>query len=187
MATLSYTPFAQVPDEQPVRANTVTFPSQPSSGNWFGDALAKAEEIWRVDAGQETVKPFYPLYEDVPYSKRLEIVPFDPELYPEVNNPELGDAQENPAKIHFFDDSDKDNGTNSQAFITHNDELILISVRGTNDMPWDLLTDTDAQQVPVEEGDGVGQAHHGFYGAAKVVRDFAVTYLGKVFYSGQKT
>ncbi|WP_375154762.1 lipase family protein [Pseudomonas sp. PDM25] len=183
MATLSYTPFGQDPDQQPVRASTVSFPAQPSSGNWFGAALAKAEEIWRVDAGQESVKPYYPLYEDVPYSKRLEIVPFDPELYPEVNNPELGNAQENPAKIHFLDDTDKDNGTNSQAFITHNDELILIAVRGTNEMPWDLLTDGDAKQEPFDEG--VGQVHRGFYGAAKVTYDFVTTYLDK-FHSGQK-
>ena len=183
MATLSYTPFGQVPDSQPVMTRTVTFPTQPSSGNWFGEALAKADEIWKVDAGQQPEKPYYPLYEDVPYSKRLEIVPFDPELYPLVNDPLLGDAQENPANIHFFDDTDKNQGTNSQAFITHHDELVLIAVRGTSEQPWDLLTDIDAKQVPFEEG--VGQAHQGFYGAAKVVYDFATTYLDK-FYSGQK-
>jgi len=138
-----------------------------------------------VDAGQKPEKPYYPLYEDVPYSQRLEIVPFDPELYPKVNDPSLGDAQENPARIHFLDDSDKKEKTDSQAFITHNDELILIAVRGTSEQPWDLLTDIDAQQVPVAEEDGIGQAHHGFYRAAKVVRDFAVNYLDK-FYSGQK-
>ncbi|MFD2885107.1 hypothetical protein ACFS4T_33970 [Pseudomonas lini] len=31
-------------------------------------------------------------------------MPFDPLLYPEVNNPELGDEQEHPAKLHFLDD-----------------------------------------------------------------------------------
>ena len=67
--------------------------------------------------------------------------------------------------------------------MTHNDELVLIAVRGTNEQPWDLLTDIDAKQVSFEEG--VGQAHQGFYGAAKVVYDFATTYLDK-FYSGQK-
>ena len=183
MATLSYTSFGQKPDEQPVRSNTVTFPLQPSSGNWFGDALAKADEIWQVDTDQKAEKPYYPLYEDVPYSKRLEIVPFDPQLYPEVNDPELGDQQENPAAIHFLDDRKRKNNTDSQAFITHNDEVILIAVRGTNEKPWDLLTDIDAQQVPFEEG--IGQAHHGFYSAAKVVYDFVTTYLDK-FYSGQK-
>lgn len=185
MATLSYTPFGQNPDEQPVMSDTVTFPLQPSSGNWFGDALTKADEIWQVDAGQKPNKPYYPLYEDVPYSKRLEIVPFDPQLYPEVNDPELGDKQESPATTHFFDDSKRKNNTDSQAFITHNDEMVLIAVRGTSELPWDLLTDTDAQQVPIEEGFGVGQAHQGFYGGAKAVYEFATTYLDK-FYSGQK-
>lgn len=185
MATLSYTRFGQHPDEHPVTGNTVTFPLQPSSGNWFGYALAKGDEIWKVDGNQKAEKPYYPLYEDVPYSKRLEIVPFDPQLYPEVNDPELGANQENPATVHFFDDRKRKINTDSQAFITHNDEMVLIAVRGTSEFPWDLLTDIDAQQVPIEEGRGVGQAHRGFYGAAKAVYEFATTYLDK-FYSGQK-
>ncbi|MFY9959759.1 lipase family protein [Pseudomonas sp.] len=185
MATLSYTPFGQKPDEQPVRGNTVTFPLQPSSGNWFGDALAKADEIWQVDTDQKAEKPYYPLYEDVPYSKRLEIVPFDPQLYPEVNNPELGDSQENPAKIHFFDDTKSGSGsTNSQTFMTHNDDLILIAVRGTAERG-DFFRDIDAEQVPINKEDGAGQAHRGFYEAAQAVREFSITYLDK-FYSGQK-
>ncbi len=185
MATLSYTPFGQNPAEQPVMSDAVTFPLQPSCGNWFGDALAKADEIWQVDAGQKANKRYYPLYEDVPYSKRLEIVPFDPELYPEVNNCALGDAQENPAKLHFFDDAMSGNGsTNTQAFITHNDELILIAVRGTAEGS-DFLRDIDAEQVPINEEDGVGQAHNGFYEAARAVREFAIAYFDK-FYSGQK-
>ena len=185
MATLSYTPFGQNPDEQPVMGNTVTFPDQPSSGNWFGDALARANEIWQVDAGQKPNKPYYPLYEDVPYSKRLEVVPFDPQLYPQVNNPELGDSQENPAKLHFFDDTKSaDDSTNTQAFITHNDELVLIAVRGTAEGN-DLLRDIDAEQIPINAEDGTGQAHRGFYEAARAVREFAITYLDK-FHSGQK-
>lgn len=183
MATLSYTPFGQNPEEQPVMSDAVTFPLKPSSGNWFGDALAKSDEIWEVNADQRSNKPYYPLYEDVPYSKRLEIVPFDPQLYPEANDPNLGEQQESPATVHFLDDRNLENNTDSQAFITHNDEMVLIAVRGTNEQPWDLLTDVDARQVPFEEG--AGQAHQGFYGAAKVVYDFATTYLDK-FYSGQK-
>ncbi|WP_324727936.1 lipase family protein [Pseudomonas chlororaphis] len=180
MATLSYCPFGQEPDEQPVRAETVSFPSQPSSGNWFGDALAKFDELWKVDSGQ--TQAYYPLYEDVAYSKRLEIVPFDPSLYP-ANNPTLEDKQENPANIHFFDDRGKDVDTDTQAFITHNDELVLIAVRGTQELVADGLRDADALQIPFKEGPG--QVHRGFYEAAEKVYDFAVKYLDK-FYAGQK-
>ncbi|SDS96631.1 Lipase (class 3) [Pseudomonas prosekii] len=183
MSTLSYTRFGQDPDEQPVSSMKVTFPTQPTSGNWFGDALATGEEIWQVDAGQNTETPFYPLYEDVPYSKRLEIIPFNPEYYPRANAHGLGDEQENPANVHSLDDSKEKGGTDTQAIITHHDELILIAVRGTNDHPWDLLRDIDAHQVPFAEG--VGQAHRGFYEAAKVAYRFATKYLDK-FHSNQK-
>ncbi|MPR03525.1 lipase family protein, partial [Pseudomonas sp. MAFF 212408] len=98
MATLSYHPFGQEPGKAPIRDKKVSFPSTPSMGNWFGDALAKFDEIWTVDPSQTTA--YYPLYEDVPYSKRLEIVPFDPDLYP-ANSPDLETDQETPASIHF--------------------------------------------------------------------------------------
>ncbi|APC16856.1 lipase [Pseudomonas frederiksbergensis] len=181
MATLSYTDFGQEPDTQPVKTDSVSFPLQPSSGNWFGHALPQFDELWKVDATQTT--KYYPLYEEVPYSKRLEVVPFDPLLYPDVNNPELGDEQEHPAKLHFLDDRKQVKSSDTQAFITHHDELILISVRGTNELLADGLRDADAQQVPFEEGEG--KVHNGFYGAAKVAYTFVVTYLDK-FYSGQK-
>ncbi|MGE8177654.1 lipase family protein [Pseudomonas fluorescens] len=181
MATLSYTDFAQEPDTQPVKTDSVSFPLQPSSGNWFGHALPQFDELWKVDATQ--TKKYYPLYEEVPYSKRLEVVPFDPQLYPEVNNPELDDEQEHPAKLHFLDDRKKVKSSDTQAFITHHDELILISVRGTNELLADGLRDADAQQVPFEEGEG--KVHNGFYEAAKVAYTFVVGYLEK-FYSGQK-
>lgn len=181
MSTLSYTDFGQEPDTQPVRTDRVSFPLQPSSGNWFGHALPQFDELWKVDATQ--TKKYYPLYEEVPYSKRLEVVPFDPLLYPEVNNPELGDEQEHPAKLHFLDDRKQVKSSDTQAFITHHDELILISVRGTNELLADGLRDADAQQVPFEEGEG--KVHNGFYGAAKVAYTFVVSYLEK-FYSGQK-
>ena len=180
LSTLTYCPFGQMPDQLPINT-PVSFTQQPSVGNWFADALAKFEELWRLDPGQ--TKPYYPLYEDVPYSKRLEIVPFDPVLYA-VNNPELGEDQEHPAKIHFLDDRKLGvRGTDTQAFITHNDELILIAVRGTSEMLPDSLRDADAFQVPFEEG--VGQVHRGFYGAAKKAAAFATSYLDK-FYTGQK-
>ncbi len=182
MATLSYSPFGQVPDTQPVVSDSVSFPTQPSVGNWFGDGLARFDELWRVEASQAPKETYYPLYADVAYSKRLEVIPFDPELYPEVNSPELGSDQEHPAKLHYLDDADKTRSTDSQAFITHNDELVLLAIRGTAGGA-DVLRDIDAAQVPFEEG--AGKVHSGFYGSAKVVREFVTTYLDK-FYSGQK-
>ncbi|AIS12511.1 lipase [Pseudomonas chlororaphis subsp. aurantiaca] len=182
MATLSYSPFGQAPNSQPVESSSVSFPAQPSVGNWFGDALAKSDELWQVDASQAAGKTYYPLYADVAYSKRLEIVPFDPELYPEVNSPDLGAEQEHPAKLHYFDDAKKDDRTDSQAFITHNDELILLAIRGTAGGA-DVMRDLDAAQVPFESTNG--KVHNGFYGSAKAVRKFITTYLDK-FYSGQK-
>ncbi|WP_223489096.1 lipase family protein [Pseudomonas sp. A-RE-19] len=181
MATLSYCPFGQQPDDQPVRTRTVSFPLQPSVGNWFGDALAKFDELWKVDAAQ--TKAYYPLYEDVPYSKRLEIMPFDPDLYP-VNKPELEGDQEHPAKIHFLDDRKLGSeSTDTQAFITHHDELILISVRGTYEIVADGLRDADAFQVPFEDTDS--RVHRGFYRAAQQAYNFVVEYLDR-FYAGQK-
>ena len=180
MSTLSYCPFGQHPGEHPVTTRTVSFPLQPSVGNWFGDALGRFDELWQVDAAQ--TKPYYPLYEDVPYSKRLEIVPFDPALY-SVNNPELQHDQEHPAKVHFLDDVDKEGATDTQAFVTHNSELILIAVRGTYELIADGLRDADAYQVPFE--DTASKVHRGFYEGAQKAYDFVVKYLEK-FYTGQK-
>lgn len=181
MSTLSYTDFGQEPNTHPVETDSVAFPLQPSSGNWFGHALPQCDELWQVDATQ--TEKYYPLYEEVPYSKRLEVVPFDPQLYPEVNAPELGDQQENPTKLHFLDDRNQANKTDTQAFISHHDGLILVSVRGTSEIGPDAWLDADAHQVPFEEGDG--KVHNGFYRAAKVAYTFVVDYMEK-FYSGQK-
>lgn len=182
LTTLSYSNFDQAPRTQPVESARVGFPVQPSSGNWFGAVLPAFDELWQVDAAQAGGKAYYPLYEDVPYSRRLEIIPFDPELYPQVNHPSLGNAQEHPERIHFFDDRLDEGGTDTQAYITHHDELILLAVRGTAEMP-DVFRDMDAEQVPFEEGNG--RVHNGFYGAAKALRGFVSSYLDK-FYSGQK-
>lgn len=180
MATLSYNQFGQAPDKTPIRDKKVSFPQKTSVGNWFGDALGKFDEIWKADPAQ--TKAYYPLYEDVPYSKRLEVAPFDPELYPS-NDPALGTDQETPENIHFLDDRGQKVDTNTQAFITHNDELVLISVRGTNEKLADGLRDADALQVPFIEG--AGKVHRGFYDAALKVYELTVKYLDK-FYTGQK-
>ncbi|MCX2543250.1 lipase family protein [Pseudomonas sp. COW5] len=179
MATLSYCPFGQEPKVPSAETRSVEFPLQPSVGNWFGDALAKGEELWKVDNAQ--TKAYYPIYEDVPYSRRLEIIPFDPNLYA-VNRYTTERDPEHPASVHFLDDIGNRDSTDTQAFITHNDELILIAVRGTAEIIADGLRDADALQVPFEEGDG--QVHRGFYEAVQKAYDFAVKYLEK-FYTGQ--
>ena len=176
-ASLSYCNFGQEPAEKPI--DTVTFPLDPSVGNMFGNSLASYRESWKINAAQTSA--YYPLYEDVPYSKRFEILPFDPTLY-EKNKSELGPNQEHPATWHFFDDGKAEGGTNTQAFITHHDEIILISVRGTLELV-DFVRDTDAEQVPITGG--VGKAHQGFYDAYRAMSTFVLTYLDS-FHSDQK-
>jgi len=188
MATVSYSEFGQQP-AQPV--DKVRFPLEPSSGNLFGEALSSFTEAWRVDAAQTT--PYYPIYEDVPYSKRFEILPFDPTLYPQ-NNPDLGAEQEHPANQHYFDNGEGWFAGDTQAFICHHDEAILITIRGT--ASWtDAFRDTDAAQVPFKVGElkegekdtreGEGKAHRGFYNAYLSIHNFVQVYLDR-FYSGQK-
>jgi hypothetical protein len=167
MATLSYCPFGQNPDTQPVETATVSFPLQPSVGNWFGDALAKFEELGKIDSTQKIA--YYPLYEDVPYSKRLELVPFDTNLYT-ANDPELGEDQEHPAKIHFLDDRKLGaESTDTQAFITHHDELILISLRGTYEIIADGLRDAGAVQPQGNIHDPVGARLRHHYPARRLL------------------
>ena len=174
-AALSYCDFGQEPSERPL--HEVRFPLYPSVGNLFAEQLSLYHEAWRIDPKQ--VQRFYPLYEEVPYSSRFEILPFDPELYPQ-NRPELKEEQGHPARLHFFDDEKF--GTDTQAFITHHDEVILIAVRGTVSRA-DVLRDADAHQVAFAEG--VGKVHDGFYQAYRAMRDFVLRYLDQ-FHTGQR-
>ncbi|WP_313600057.1 lipase family protein [Pseudomonas sp.] len=175
MAAFSYCDFGQDPREKPF--NEVYFPLNPSVGNFFAEQLSSYEEAWKIDP--EQVQRFYPLYEEVSYSRRFEILPFDPELYP-LNRPDRGNEQEHPASLHFFDD--EKSGTDTQAFIVHHDEVILISVRGTFSKA-DVLRDADAHQVPVV--DGIGKVHKGFYEAYRAMREFVLHYLDQ-FHDGQR-
>jgi pimeloyl-ACP methyl ester carboxylesterase len=175
MATLSYCNFGQEPAKKPT--DQVRFPLDPSVGNLFAEKLSGYQEAWRVDAEQQ--QRFYPIYEEVPYSRRFEILPFDPALYPQ-NHPALGEKQEHPASLHFFDDEEA--GTDTQAFISHHDEVILIAVRGTASAA-DGLRDANAHQVAF--ADGVGKAHEGFYQAYQAMRDFVLRYLDQ-FHTGQR-
>lgn len=183
MANLSYSNFGQQPETAPV--DTVSFPFEPTVGNLFGAALSGFHERWQMEASQSSVNRHFPLYEDVPYSKRFEILPFDPTLY-EQNHPSKGEEQEFPSKLHFFDDSNKKwlSEKSTQAFITHHDEIILIAIRGTLELA-DWWRDADAQQVPFEEGRGKGKVHRGFYDAYKALKKFVQDYFFQ-FYSGQK-
>ncbi|MGY2399332.1 lipase family protein [Pseudomonas sp. SDO5271_S396] len=174
-ATLSYCDFGQQPPTQP--QDEVRFPLEPTVGNLFAAQLAGYHDAWRVDPQQ--TRRFYPVYEEVSYSRRFEILPFDPKLYPR-NRPELGKDQEHPAKLHFFDDEQF--GTDTQAFITHHDKVILIAVRGTLSGA-DAVRDANAHQVVFAEG--VGKAHEGFYQAYRAMRSFVMEYLDQ-FHAGQR-
>lgn len=132
------------------------------------------------------------LLKEVPYSKRFEIAPYDPELYPANkiyqealdNRREIPDEAETPKKIHFFDDANKNGGMDTQGFITHSDEIVLISIRGTQETQ-DFFTDAKALQVQMEQyPDGI-RAHIGFYMSFKAIKGFISDYLDR-FYSDQK-
>lgn len=185
LATLSYGNFGQNPeklDAAPPKDFAFTYPDRGSIGHVLNTCLACFEE---PSSYADSTNPSYPLVEDVPYSKRLEVVPFDPELYSE-NDPSSGETQETPASVHFFSDarlgtSDWKN-TDTQAFATHDDRMILISVRGTAEN-WDKWRDIDAQQVPIEGG--TGKAHQGFYESFMALRPFIERYILR-FRSNQK-
>ena len=179
MSNLSYSNFGQTPVKNPV--DFVSFPLDPSVGNFFGDELSNYRESWKVDSSQSSVHRYYPLYEEVPYSKRFEILPFDPTVY-EQNKP--SDTQEHPANLHFFDDINECwvSEKSTQAFITHHDEVILIAIRGTLELS-DWWRDADAAQVPFKEGKG--KVHNGFYDAYQALKEFVKDYLDR-FHIGQK-
>ncbi|WP_433899809.1 lipase family protein [Pseudomonas sp. PSE1(2024)] len=181
-ATLSYAPFGQFPldpnapkdpkDEKSREpGGEISFPVVGSIGHVLQTCLACHEEPMRY---ADSKTPNYPIVEDVPYSKRLEIVPYDPKTYI------ADDEQETPSQVHFFSDERQGmtdwKNTDTQAFATHDDRMILIAVRGTAEK-WDAWRDGDAMQVPVE--DGVGKAHQGFHEGYVAVKKFAIKYLDR--------
>jgi hypothetical protein len=179
-ATLSYGAFGQVLEnpnapkdpktpESPEPGGQVKFPIVGTVGHVLQTCLACYQEPMRY-ADAKTVN--YPIVEDVPYSKRLEIIPYDPDLYKNA------DEQKTPSEVHFFNDqrlgmTDWKN-TDTQAYATHDDRMILIAVRGTAEK-WDAWRDGDAEQVPVE--DGVGKAHQGFHEGYVAVKAFLTEYI----------
>lgn len=120
----------------------------------------------------EEAEPYHLLLEEVPYSKRLEVMPYDPARYAE----ETRKGWEFPEHVHFLNNDDE-----TQAFMTHNDKVVLLSVRGTAGGP-DTWRDLDARQVPHENG--VSETHRGFYQAFVGAKEFVRRYM-RDFYIGQ--
>lgn len=171
ISTFVYAPFGE--PKQPTDAYASSPPPynrEGSIGHVLREQLARLEKATAFDSAR-----YHLLYEEVPYSKRLEIMPYDPTRY----QAEAAKGWVNPEDVHFLYDED----TDTQAFITHNDKLMLISVRGTLGNQ-DILRDLDARQVPFAEGSG--QAHRGFYDSFQAAKEFVERYLD-AFYTGEQT
>lgn len=166
MCKLSYAPFSKK------RKGTESSLPPPylvagSIGNVLREQLARQIQPALFDTAQ-----FHLLNEEVPYSKRLEVVPHDPERYAIQN------SEYTPEDQHFLNHGT----TDTQAFITHNDKIILISVRGSASFD-DWLRDFDARQVPIKNG--TGNAHRGFHDAYLVAQEFTEDYLARFYTNGQ--
>lgn len=171
MSTFVYAPFGE--PKQPNGAYTSSPPPYKRSGSIghvLREQLARLDKATAFDSAR-----YHLLYEEVPYSKRLEIMPYDPARYQD----EATKGWANPEDVHFLYDEE----TDTQAFISHNDKLVLISIRGTLGAP-DILRDLDARQVPYAEGSG--QAHRGFYDSFQAAKEFVERYLD-AFYTGEQT
>ncbi len=170
MSTFVYAPFDT--DKKPYVSSPPPYDSVGSIGHVLQNQLGRRVKPTQFDGAG----PYHLLCEEVAYSKRLEIVPYDPDRY----GKEARDEWHNPEDVHFLYST----GANTQAFITHNDKVVLISVRGTQEMLADASRDADARQVPFEDGEG--QAHRGFYGGYKAAKPFVERYLN-AFYTGEQT
>lgn len=171
MSALVYAPFGK-----PMLPGTRYASSEPpyelagTIGNVLREQLASLVNPSRFNDAK-----YHLICEEVAYSKRLEVVPHDPERYTE----EATKGWNNPEDVHFLYHEDSE----TQAFVTHSDKVLLITIRGTQETA-DILRDLDARQVPYAEGDG--KAHRGFYGAFLAAKAFAQRYLDS-FYTGKQT
>ncbi|MFU6377213.1 lipase family protein [Metapseudomonas otitidis] len=170
LSVLAYAPFSQA--NSPRGGLPPPYPVAGSIGQVLRERLGRG----LLPRQFNTAAPYHLLCEEVAYSKRLEVVPYDPARY--VAEAERG--WKNPENVHFLDHR----ATDTQAFISHNERIVLISVRGTQELINDGLRDMDARQVPFEEGDG--QVHRGFYGAFLAAKDFIERYL-RAFYLPEQT
>ena len=171
MSTFVYAPFGE--PKQPTGAyasNPPPYNRSGSIGHVLREQLARLEKATAFDSAHYQL-----LYEEVPYSKRLEIMPYDPVRYQD----EAAKGWANPEDVHFLYDEE----TDTQALISHNDKLVLISIRGTLGAP-DILRDLDARLVRYAEGSG--QAHRGFYDSFRAAKVFVERYLD-AFYTGEQT
>lgn len=171
MSTFVYAPFNvkrgwdERPEPPPYKGEIA------SIGKVLHNQLAHLEKPTMFnDAG-----PYHLLCEEVPYSKRLEVMPWDNVRYAE----EKHDGWEYPEDVHYLHHK-----SDTQAFITHNDKVILISIRGTEGLFWDGLRDVDARQIP--HADGLGQAHRGFHEAFVSTKKFISDYMNP-FHSSDQT
>lgn len=151
----------------------------------------KPEQFGKANMGSDEARQlknelWVPLVEDVPYSKRLEMVPFDPKLYPTLNEVDTKDpTKENPASVHFFERKGNyfKGEDDVQGFATHDDRMVLLVARGTQELA-DFLTDARAQQVPLASDEGQGKAHKGFYNSFKLIKAFYDRYLQRFYIKG---
>jgi hypothetical protein len=168
MSVLAYAPFNQpralYPEIQPP-----PYPNHESIAEVLHNHWARLRQPTQFN----TASPYHLLYEEVPYSKRLEVVPYAPEIYTQ----EAADGWEFPEQVHYLH-----NKGDTQTYITHNDKVLLISVRGTQELG-DALRDADARQVSFAEGEG--QAHRGFYEAFVSTKKFISDYFEAFYTSGQ--
>ena len=172
MSTFVYAPFST--DKKPYTSSPPPYDSIGSIGHVLQNQLGRRVKPTQFNGAG----PYHMICEEVPYSKRLEIMPYDPLRYEK----ESQEGWRNPEDVHFLYDTES--GTNTQAFITHNDKVVLISIRGTQEILADASRDADARQVRFKEGQG--QAHRGFYGAFQAAKPFVERYLN-AFYTGKQT
>ncbi len=169
MAVLSYAPFHRErrPDEAPT-------PPPYTVPGCIGSVLQSQLGHLLPPTQFKQSGPFHLLSEEVPYSKRLEIMPYDPERYAKEAKADWKYHEQ----VHFLHHKK----TETQAFITHNDKVVLISVRGSQEFA-DFLRDADARQVP--HVDGQGKIHRGFHAAFLVARTFVERYMDAFYRKGQ--
>jgi len=162
MSAFVYAPFGQrmIPDK-PYVSSAPPYDLAGTIGHVLREQLARLVKPSRFNDAK-----YHLLCEEVPYSKRLEVMPHDPARY----RAEAAEGWNNPEDVHFLYHEKSE----TQAFVTHSDKVILITVRGTQETS-DILRDLDARQVPYKEGDG--QAHRGFYEAFQAAKDFIQRYL----------